>query len=63
MDDLITTLEVSTLVEFYVMFTLLCFVFKVTVGLQPSSGKKTNPSSLQAGFSVDVRQAQNIGDW
>ena len=40
MDDLITTLEVSTLVEFYVMFTLLCFVFKVTVGLQPSSGKK-----------------------
>lgn len=49
MDDLKTTLEVSTLVRFYFLFTLLCFVFEVTVGLQPSSGK-TVSSSLQAGF-------------
>ena len=50
MDDLGATLEVSTLVEFYVVFTL-CFGFKVVVCLQPSSGK-TNPSSLKAGFPV-----------
>ena len=49
MDDLKTTLEVSTLVRFYVLFTLLCFVLEVTVGLQPSSGKIVS-SSLQAGF-------------
>lgn len=49
MDDLKTTLEVSTLVRFYVLFTLLCFVLEVTVGLQPSSGKIVS-CSLQAGF-------------
>lgn len=49
MDDLKTTLEVSTLVRFYFLFTLLCFVLEVTVGLQPSSGKIVS-SSLQAGF-------------
>lgn len=57
MDDLSATLEVSTLVEFYVVCTLLCFGFKVVVGLQPSSGK-TNPSSLKAGFPVKWRAVE-----